>query len=154
MNIFADASVVTDKPWLWCNLDRVIQFALNSLGSMLAVWLLDIKLTATSLFIFLILQCILIFMLYHGSMNYQIEKQYRSLSIRLNKELKKNQTSAVSIVQEGYTKERKNGQNIDTAKSSVLKNRLLGNAVKSRKRWIKDLPSLSRKDSQIPELEK
>lgn len=74
MNIFADASVVTDKPWLWCNLGRVIQFALNSLGSMLAVWLLDIKLTATSLFIFLILQCILIFMLYHGSMNYQIEK--------------------------------------------------------------------------------
>ena len=89
MNIFADASVVIDKPWLWCNLGRVIQFALNSLGSMLAVWLLDIKLTATSLFIFLILQCILIFMLYHGSMNYQIEKLYRSLSIRMNKELKK-----------------------------------------------------------------
>ena len=55
MNIFAEASAVTDKPWMWCNLGRIIQFALNSIGSVISVWLLEQNLTATSQFIFMIL---------------------------------------------------------------------------------------------------
>ena len=134
MNIFAEASAVTDKPWMWCNLGRIIQFTLDSIGSVISVWLLDQNLTATSQFIFLILLCVLIFMLYHGSMNYQIEKQYRTLSIRLNRELEKAQTTAVAIVKDNSSNVHNRGLSSRSSKSGTLKN----NGIKASQRHSKN----------------
>ncbi|MBO6258013.1 MAG: helix-turn-helix transcriptional regulator [Succinivibrio sp.] len=93
MNIFAEASVNTDKPWLWCNLGRIIQFSLGSIGTLITVFLLVNELSSVALFFYLVGQSFLIFMLYHGSMNYQIEKQYRTVSMRLNNELSRKRRS-------------------------------------------------------------
>ena len=132
MNIFAEASTVTDKPWMWCNLGRIIQFTLNSIGSVISVWLLDQNLTATSQFIFLILLCVLIFMLYHGSMNYQIEKQYRTLSMRLNKELEKSRPTAVEDVNNSKAKGVSKGISSESYKRESITNRLLINSHKNK----------------------
>ena len=133
MNIFAEASAVTDKPWMWCNLGRIIQFALNSIGSVISVWLLEQNLTATSQFIFMILLCVLIFMLYHGSMNYQIEKQYRTLSMRLNKELEKSRPTAVEDVNNSKAKDFSKGISSESYKRVSITNRLLINSHKNKK---------------------
>lgn len=97
MNIFAEASAVLNREWLWCNLGRIIEFAVGSIGSVAAVCILSSKLPglSISLFVFMLLQSCLIFMLYHGSMNYQVEKQYRSLSMRYNREIEKSRNAAV-----------------------------------------------------------
>lgn len=91
MNIFAEVSVVLNREWLWCNLGRIIEFAVGSIGSVSAVCILSSRLPGLSitLFVFILLQSCLSFMLYHGSMHYQVEKQYRSLTIRLNREIEK-----------------------------------------------------------------
>lgn len=106
MNIFAEASVNTDKPWLWCNFGRIIQFSLGSLGTLITVFLLVNDFPSIALFLYLAAQSCLIFMLYHGSMNYQIEKQYRTVSLRLNNELNKNDKTLRSVA-------------VDTRKSSL-----------------------------------
>ena len=98
------------------------------------MWLLDQNLTATSQFIFMILLCVLIFMLYHGSMNYQIEKQYRTLSIRLNRELEKAQTTAIAIVKDNSSNVHNRGLSSRSSKSGTLKN----NGIKASQRHSKN----------------
>ena len=132
MNIFAEASFVTDNPWMWCNLGRIIQFVLNSIGSVVSVFLLSSNLTATSFFIYLILLCVLIFMLYHGSMNYQIEKQYRTLSMRLDKELEKSRPTAVEDVNNSKAKDFSKGISSESYKRVSITNRLLINSHKNK----------------------
>lgn len=135
MNIFAEASAVLNREWLWCNLGRIIEFAVGSIGSVAAVCLLSSNLPGLSiaLFVFMLLQSCLIFMLYHGSMNYQVEKQYRSLSMRYNREIEKSRNAVViapkiepqmpdTKEQDGLSEEKElsNLQNPDTEKKASL----------------------------------
>ena len=96
------------------------------------MWLLEQNLTATSQFIFMILLCVLIFMLYHGSMNYQIEKQYRTLSMRLNKELEKSRPTAVEVVNNSKAKDFSKGISSESYKRESITNRLLINSHKNK----------------------
>lgn len=96
MNIFAEAASACNKPFMWCNFGRIIEFSLGSIGSLVAVSMLISGWFGPLLFMYLCLYSALVFMLYHGSMNYEIEKKYRSLDMRFKREQTKHFLSETS----------------------------------------------------------